>query len=314
MDLELARTFLEIVTAGSFVRAADRLHVTQTTVSARVRLLEQQLGRRLFVRNKAGASLTPAGEQFLRYAPVLLQVWQRARHQVGVPAGRRAVLAVGGELSLWNPLLLRWLIWMKQSAPHIALRAQVGLPESLMQQVTNGVLDIAVMYAPENRPGLKIEMVLEEKLVLVTTDPRPGKAMDRNYVYVDWGLDFASQHAMSFPDFSGPGLFVGLGPMALSYILEAGGSGYFRLRAVQPYLRSGQLHRVRGAPEFTYPTYVVYPAQQQTEWLETALGGMRRVADHEMDAQNAIPKPVRSRRVAARRARSASTRGQASPR
>jgi len=45
MDIELARTFLEIVSTGSFIKAADRLHVAQTTVSARVRLLEQQLGR-----------------------------------------------------------------------------------------------------------------------------------------------------------------------------------------------------------------------------------------------------------------------------
>ena len=66
MDIELARTFIEIVSTGSFIKAADRLHVAQTTVSARVRLLEQQLGRPLFVRNKGGASLTPAGEQFLR--------------------------------------------------------------------------------------------------------------------------------------------------------------------------------------------------------------------------------------------------------
>ena len=68
MDTELARTFLEIVSTGSFIRAAERLNVGQTTVSARIRTLEQQLGRPLFVRNKGGASLTPAGEQFLRYA------------------------------------------------------------------------------------------------------------------------------------------------------------------------------------------------------------------------------------------------------
>ena len=47
MDIELARTFLAIVSAGSFVRAAERLHVSQTTVSARVRSLEQQLRRPL---------------------------------------------------------------------------------------------------------------------------------------------------------------------------------------------------------------------------------------------------------------------------
>jgi LysR family transcriptional regulator, flagellar master operon regulator len=95
VDTEVARTFLEIVSTGSFIRAAERLNVGQTTVSARIRTLEQQLGRPLFVRNKGGASLTPAGEQFLRYAPTFVQLWQRARHQVAVPPGHRAVLTVG---------------------------------------------------------------------------------------------------------------------------------------------------------------------------------------------------------------------------
>ena len=64
MDIELARTFLEIVSTGSFVRASERLNVGQTTVSARIRLLEQQLGRPLFVRNKGGATLTPRVNDF----------------------------------------------------------------------------------------------------------------------------------------------------------------------------------------------------------------------------------------------------------
>lgn len=85
MDIELARTFLEIVSTRSFIRAAERLNVSQTTVSARVKTLEEQLGRSLFVRNKAGASLTTAGEQFLRYAPTFVQLWERARHQVAIP-------------------------------------------------------------------------------------------------------------------------------------------------------------------------------------------------------------------------------------
>ena len=100
MDITLARTFLSIVAAGSFLRAAERLHVTQMAVSARVRTLEQQIGAALFVRNRAGASLTPAGEQFVRHASMLVQVWERARHQVALPPGRRSVLTIGCEQSL----------------------------------------------------------------------------------------------------------------------------------------------------------------------------------------------------------------------
>ena len=61
MDTELARTFLTVVTAGNFITAAERLHVSQSTVSTRIHTLEEQLGCTLFVRNKAGTTLTPAG-------------------------------------------------------------------------------------------------------------------------------------------------------------------------------------------------------------------------------------------------------------
>jgi DNA-binding transcriptional LysR family regulator len=193
----------------------------------------------------------------------------------------RAMLAFGGELSLWDPWLLKWMLWMRQSVPDLALRAQVGVPESLMAQVAEGVLDIAVMYAPQHRPGLKIELLFEEKLVLVTTDPDAGRirldaenAVRANYVYVDWGADFALNHSISFPEATSPGVFVGLGPLARDYILKAGGTGYFRLRAVQSYLEDGQLHRVPDAPEFSYPGYAVYGTNADETVLRPALDGL----------------------------------------
>ena len=212
MDTELARTFLEIVSTGSFIRAAERLNVGQTTVSARIRTLERQLGRPLFVRNKAGASLTPAGEQFLRYAPTFVQLWQRARHQVAVPPGHRAVLVIGSEVSLWQPLLLDWVLWMRRSLRDIALRVHVDVPQDLINQVAAGLVDVAIMYAPQHRPGLKIDLLMEEELVFVTTNPEASLLDDTEYVHVDWGPDFALHHGMRFPEAT-PSVFVNLGPL-----------------------------------------------------------------------------------------------------
>jgi DNA-binding transcriptional LysR family regulator len=282
MDIQLAQTFLDIVDTGSFVRAAKRLNVSQTTVSARVRLLESQLGRSLFVRNKAGASLTAAGEQFLRYAPVLVQVWRRARQQVALPAGRRALLTIGGELSLWNPLLLNWLLRMKRVAPEIALRTEVSVPSELMRQVASGVLDIAVMYQPQQLPGLRIEELLTETLVWVTTSGK-RKLNESEYVYVDWGPGFSASHNIKFPDLANPGLFVDLGPLGLNYILRCGGSGYFRARTVRPFLKSKQLHLVPRAPKYSYPVHVVYSASGDSTLLEPALRALRKVAATESD-------------------------------
>src|SRR3546814_8881798 len=114
MDISVARTFLEVVKTGSFVSAAANLNLTQTAVSARIRVLEDQLDRPVFTRNKAGAKLTPAGEQFLRFATTLVQVWDRARRAVALPPGRETVVTVGAELSLWSPLLRHWLLWMRR--------------------------------------------------------------------------------------------------------------------------------------------------------------------------------------------------------
>jgi DNA-binding transcriptional LysR family regulator len=277
MDIALARTFLEIVAAGNFVRAAERLHLTQTAVSMRVQTLEELLGRKLFVRNKAGATLTPAGEQFLRYAPSLIQLWERARQQVAVPPGMRAVVAVAGELALWNPILLDWLVWMRRSAPQLAVRTHVALPEALMEQVSQGAVDIAVLYTPQQRPGLKVELLVKEKLVLVTT-ARKSKPRTGDYVYVDWGPEFAAHHNLSYPEMSNPGTYVGLGPLGLQFILKAGGSGYFRQHAVAPYLKSGRLRLVRGAPEFLYPAYAVYSETADPKVLTPALTGLRHIA------------------------------------
>ncbi len=71
MDTELARTFLTVITSGSFNAASQRLHVTQSTVSTRIQRLESALGVELFIRDKAGTVLTPAGRQFQRHAALL---------------------------------------------------------------------------------------------------------------------------------------------------------------------------------------------------------------------------------------------------
>jgi DNA-binding transcriptional LysR family regulator len=279
MDIELARTFLAIVATGSFVGAAERLHLSQTTISARIRSLEDQLRRPVFVRSKAGASLTPAGEQFLRHAPALVQLWERARHQVAVPEGQRTMLAIGGELSLCDTLLLPWLVWMRRSAADVALRAQVGLPEDLMDQVAQGILDIALVHEPRYRPGLKVEPVAEDHLVMVATPAAGGQRQD--YVQVDWGPGFALQLGASAPAGDHPGLFISLGPVGLAYILQAGGMGYFRLGAVRPHLDSGRLELVRDAPAFSYPAHAVYAEGGDAELIQTALAGLREAARSE---------------------------------
>jgi DNA-binding transcriptional LysR family regulator len=280
MDTELARTFLAVVASGNFVSAAERLHVTQSTVSARIQALEQQLGCILFVRNKAGTTLTPAGRQFEKHAGILVRTVEHARHDVGVPRGFRAALTIGGRFGLWEDLLLRWLPAMRAAAPDISLRAEIGMEPELMQGLIEGRLDIGVMYTPQSRPGLKVEPLFEEMLILAATDPAaPGKPGEPapGYVYVDWGPEFYARHGACFPDFIGPALTANIGWLALQHILEHGGAGYFPLRLAQPCIADGRLTRC-DAPEFSLPAYMAYASEGRADYLDLALDAIRRIA------------------------------------
>jgi DNA-binding transcriptional LysR family regulator len=289
MDINLARTFLEIAASRSFVKAAKRLNVTQTAVSARVRTLEELLGRQLFQRNKAGASLTAAGEQFLRHAQSLVQVWERARQEMAVPPGSSALLAAGCEPSLWDPLVLDWLVWMRDGAPGHALYTDIGKAEDLLDRVASGTLDLVVVYAPRHRPGLRIELLFEEKLVLVSTTSGVTKPDPATYVYVNWGGEYADQHHLAFPELSRAGVSVNFGPLGLEYLLAAGGAGYFRQSVAARHVAAGRLHWVEGAPQFLYPAYVVYSTHADAAVLEPALRGLRQVAASAKAAQRRRP-------------------------
>lgn len=278
MDITAARTFLEIVKTGSFVRAAGNLNVTQTTVSARIRVLEEQLDRQLFIRNKAGAKLTAAGDQFLRYATTLVQVWDTALHQVAIPAGLENVVSVGGEHSLWNPLLLDWLVWMRGNCPDVAIRARVDVADRLIDQVQEGALDLAVIYAPPHRTGIVPELLLEEALVAVTTDPEGADLPADRHVFVDWGPDFRSSYHTAFPEAASPAVSVNHGPLGLDYILAVGGSGYFRMEAARPHLESGRLHLLGDRPRFSYSIYAVYSAKADEGLMQRVRTGLRSVA------------------------------------
>src|SRR5438309_4902617 len=107
---------------------------------------------------------------------------------------------------------------------------------------------------------------MDVELVLVTTDLRTYRANDPRYVHVEWGPDFSLHHAVSFPD-STPRLVANLGPLALNYVLLEGGSGYFRMNTVRPYLESGALHLVPGAPHFSSPVYAGHSVHVDVDTL-----------------------------------------------
>ncbi|MBA1240293.1 MULTISPECIES: LysR family transcriptional regulator [Stutzerimonas stutzeri subgroup] len=278
MDIDLARTFLEIIRSGSFIATAERLHITQTAVTARIHNLEGQLSCRLFVRNRAGARLTADGERFASYARQLVQTWEAARRDLPLPRGYGELLTLGAEVSLCNPLMLAWVQRLRQALPGHALRSEVASDSELQHKLELGALDAALVHQPEYRPGLQVEQLLEEKLIQVAHVREPSP-----YLYIDWGPTFRRQHDQALPEHTRAALTFSLGPLALQYLLQCGGRGYFRTRVVQRYLDEGLLKRVENAPEFSYPVYLVHARASESPALLKAVELLRDVARDEYD-------------------------------
>lgn len=259
MDLALIRTFLEVAATGSFVSASQRLFVTQSAVSLRIQRLEEQLGHSLFQRSKAGAELTPAGKQFEGYALSLLRGWEQARQQVGIPEGYSRTLTIGAQVSLWPRLGFRLIDQLRAELPDLSIRAELGMPDQLLRAMTEGVMQLALTYSPTLRPGLSIDRILDEELVLVASWPDPTvESIAPHYVYTEWGADFLHFHNLNLPHLTNPGLTFKMGALAARFVLNRRAAAFLPARYAKRYIDLGTLHLVPDVPSYTYPVWAVW--------------------------------------------------------
>jgi len=274
MDIEQARTFLAIAANGSFLEAARQLHLTQSTVSARIQRLEAELDASLFIRNRSGATLTQAGRRFMEYAKRLVLTAEQARQDIGIPSRYQATIRIGGRIALWDGLLPQWVGRMRDVTPDVAIRSGIGFEEDLMRQLIEGTLDIGLMYTPSHSPDLVVEHLFDEVLVMVSSrrdDTGPGE----DYIYVEWGPGFNARHVQDFPDLERPPQVANIGWLGVQLILNNGGSCFLPARMAAPYIAAGSLFRVEGSPEYVHPAYVVYPRKTDNPVIADALRLLR---------------------------------------
>ncbi|MCB1462290.1 MAG: LysR family transcriptional regulator [Nitratireductor sp.] len=256
MNTEHARTFLAVADTGSFVAAAQRLHVTQSTVSARVRALEENLGRQLFIRNKAGAQLTSSGSRFLKHAGLMVRTLEHARHDIGLPGRFRASVVIGARIGLWEDLLINWLSQRQKENSDVSFRAEIGFEPEIMQGLIEGRIDVGFLYTPQRRPNLDLLPFVRERLVMVSSSPQPTSTA-ANYVHVDWGPEFQDQFAAAFPVSPAPAVTFNIGTLGLQFLRLNGGCGYFPYRLVKTALESKQFFLVPDVPAFELPAWIV---------------------------------------------------------
>ena len=248
MDINLIRTFLEVNRTRHFGQAAENLCITQSAVSARIRLLEETVGVALFTR--------------------------RAVQDVAAAGPEQTTISIGGTPSLWDIFLQDWLGRITVSMPTLCVSAEVHHSEALFRKLLDRTLDVIVGFEALQTSEVEVVELKAVELVLVSTGGNATltSAVLEGYVYVDWGTFFAMQHAKNFPDIPPPCLRVQTGRLALDHIMRCGGSAYLPHSVIQTEVERGQLFEVPGAPVIKRMTYAGYlPTSDKSEIVQQAI-------------------------------------------
>ena len=260
MDIDALKTFLEVNRTRHFGQAAQNLYVSQSTVSARIRLLEEQIGLALFTRQRNNIQLTNAGQKLLRYADNIVTNWSRARQEIAIEEGHGLPLVVGAASSLWDSILQEWMQYMFDSVPELMLHAEVHTADTLLRRTLERSMDLSFVFDRPQSAELECVEVAHVPLLMVTSerDIRLHEAMLHNYILVEWGTSFATTHARYFPDAPPPRMRVMLGRLARDFILKQGGTAYITEPMVSRLLEKELLFLVKDAPVIDRTVFALY--------------------------------------------------------
>lgn len=154
MTLKQLEAFYWAATCSSFAMAAERVHLSVSSLSKRIAELEASLGQVLFDRGGHRAALTEAGTRLLPLAGALLQQADRVHQEMGHTAGLRGPCRLGvGELTAltWLPRLVAAIA---SAHPALEVSVHVDVGAALAERLDKGELDVAVIAGPASRSAL----------------------------------------------------------------------------------------------------------------------------------------------------------------
>ncbi|MER2535947.1 MAG: LysR family transcriptional regulator [Rhizobiaceae bacterium] len=174
MELRQLRYFSQIAALQNFSKASETLCIAQPALSRQIRLLEEELGTKLFDRNSAGVTLTEAGERFLLHARLILRQTEYARDSVSDDGLPRGIVAIGATDSIAELLYPEVVSVVRDLYPHVTLHLAASTSAHLIDRMERNELDLAIVSSGVTPTTIQAEFLCDEDLYLVggSDDPR----------------------------------------------------------------------------------------------------------------------------------------------
>jgi DNA-binding transcriptional LysR family regulator len=150
------RYFYEVARYGSFRLAAEKIHIAASAISRQVQLLEQELGAKLFSRERGGLQLTAAGEALLYRLKKAMHELAAARSEIDVLHGAHTgTVRIGINETVARDFFATFLREFRRNHPHMQFEVTVANSNQLEEMLLRGEVDIIIGYAVQSRNGLQ---------------------------------------------------------------------------------------------------------------------------------------------------------------
>lgn len=257
MDIDLIETYLDLMETRSFNRTAERLDMTQSTISHRIKTLEDKLACKLFERSRIGTLPTLAGTRFHEHARALHRQWTDALRQIEVDSSYQRSMRIGLQHDLAPLVAAPALKIIKRQLTETSIYIEVDYSIQMIEDVVSGKLDLALAYSPRYLPDLHFRQLGTVRYVMVSTRPCTIETIKReDYIFPNISPSFSAEHRMLFPDLTHPSLATGQSSTIATLLDGLGGASYISAHSARSLREKGHLHVVTGAPDIHQPVYM----------------------------------------------------------
>lgn len=256
MQIELIETFLDLCDTKGFNRTAEKLGVTQSTVSGRVQALETILGRTLFTRSRAGTQLTLEGLKFEPHARNLRHAWAEALHATRTAGTSAMTLRIGMQHDLTGSMIGGWVRDFRAALPDAAFYIEADYSPAMSSDLLVGALDFAMMYTSRMHPDLYFETLGEITYRMISTETdRLSDVQPESYVLTNFSPAYAQAHAHLYPNLSGASVSSGQSTAVAGMVTSLGGAAYVIEEMARDMVAKGQCRMVTDAPALTQTVF-----------------------------------------------------------
>jgi len=277
MNYEQIETFLTVIACGTVSGAAQSLYVSQSTVSSRLQLLEEELGVPLILRQRGHRTveLTSYGNAFIPVASQWASLWKDTQ-QIRT-AGAVQTLRIASVDAVNNYTLVPMFQSHIHRYPDIRLEISTFHSHEIYGLVSSRAADLGFVFSHITYPDIVSRPVYRELMYLICHKDSPyhdemscAELSTEKEIYLRWGQDYQSWHERHWSPAAHPLISVNTGSMLQRYMEEPGRWAVAPMSVIQGAMRSNPdlvFHTLKEAPppRICYEIRNLYPSQNKKE-------------------------------------------------